>query len=125
MNKETTQEVVYTEFIGEKGIKEVSNIEDDYVDITLEDSQTVKLKKSLFEIIKAEKRGVGNVTENINAALGREILEIMANYGLECDDISRVVNAAGNIAHNLREVKIGEMFSCNSSGSIKISKLLA
>ena len=118
------EEITYEAYIGNRGVKEIKEDDDGYATITLEDDQELKLKYSLYLLIRAGAKGHGNVTDNINAALGRQLLETLADYDLDCDDISRVVQATGTLAHNLREIKIGEAFECNSSGSIKLSKLL-
>jgi len=121
--EETKKEFKFKAYIGERGITK-TEIKGDETIVKFEGEVAFTIKTKLFELIKGKEKGVGDVTDNINAAIARQFLGIMGEYGLDCDDIGRVVASVGNLAENLREMKVGEAFKCKSIGGIKISQLL-
>lgn len=108
------------------GDKEVTNVveEDDSVLVKLEDDQNITLRKPLYDLIVKDKVGNGNVTDCTRVYIAKEILEKLAEYGLEVVDIEGIASSLGNLVHNLRELKIGEKFGTINSNDIKLSDII-
>jgi len=113
-------------YIGEKKIRAVmvDTKDDTIVNITFKDNTEVALKQKLFDLIKMENKGNGTVTECVNAYVARKFLLELADYGLTVSSLEGVAGAIGNLANNLKEIKIGEKFGVSHTLNIKLSDIV-
>ena len=113
-----------TLYIGDKEIKTVAEIGSG-VTIKFEDGQIISLQKKLYDLIVKKEIGTGTVTDCVRAYIAKKFLLEAADYGLETQDLEGLANSIGTLAHNLREIKIGEKFGCTNSADIKLSELIS
>lgn len=112
-----------TQYIGNQKI--VNEIEKDgMVEVTLKDKTSFEMNKELLEKIKIEKNGNGNITDVVSDYFSRKFLAELAYYDLDYMFALSASSGVATLAHNLRENAIGKAFDCNSSETMKLSKIV-
>lgn len=111
------------QYIGKKKIKSTLE-EDKAIVLTLEDDQTVRMNKELFEIVVSGEEGEGDITDVVRAYFAKTFLTQLAYYDLDYYMAEQIAQGLHTLAHNLREEAIQRKFEVDSSDSIKISDLI-
>jgi len=111
-------------FIGTKEIKitldkDEKNLSVEFVD----DNNSVVINKELFDLIKSETKGTGNVTDNINDLFARKFLAELAYYDLGFYFCRNIANSIEVLAHNLREELLRSTFNCSGGDDINLRLL--
>jgi hypothetical protein len=110
-------------YIGEKEIKATFD-EGDSIKVEFVDEPSCSIDKKLFEIIKSEEKGVGNVTDATVHYFSKLFLAQLAEYDLEMYMIEGVSQGIRTLAHNLREGLISKTFKCDGALGIKLKTLI-
>lgn len=111
-------------FIGDKEIKMVNEKDEKTVVLEFVGDPSVTINKDLFDLIKSEEKGNGNVTDNINAYFSRKFLAELAYYNLNYYFVGGTAVAMETLAHNLREELLSKTFNCNGANDISVQHLL-
>lgn len=111
-------------FIGNKSVKMVNEKDEKTVVLEFLDEPSVTINKELFELVKTDEKGNGNVTDNINNYFARKFLAELAYYNLDYYFASSVSIAIETLAHNLREELFAKAFGSTGANDIKLIKLL-
>ena len=110
------------QYIGELQIKTTEVDKEDVV-VTFKDGSTERMKKLLFDDISSEKKGIGDVTDNIRTLVAMNTLKLMVDYGLKSWHVDHVSRGLTNLVINLKEQKIGEKFGVRDSMDIDLADL--
>ncbi len=112
-------------FIGNREIKATFE-EENGIDIKLEldDDSSVVINKELFDFVKSEEKGDGNISDNINYYFAKKFIAELAYYGLDFYFANNVGIAMGTLAHNLREDLFKKAFNCTGGDTINLKLLL-
>lgn len=111
-------------FIGDKEIKMTTEKDEKTIVVEFATDPAVTINKELFDLIKSEEKGNGNVTDNVNAYFSRKFLAELAYYNLDYYFAGSVGIAMETLSHNLREELFAKTFACSGANDIKITKLL-
>jgi len=112
-------------YIGENKVMGEFGIEDDEgkVKLTFDGHPTIVISRSLYELVKADRKYNGNVTDRICTTLATKFLSDLGKYGLEYNMIINVTTFMQNLGHNLREEMFKKMYG-KSINDIDIKDLL-
>lgn len=110
-------------YIGEKEIKATFPDGEKDLKVELADGGTIIINKELFDLIKSEKKGEGDITDHVRDYFARKFVTEMAYYGLTYAFVSVIGNGMDNIIWNLRENAIKKAFDCPGSTEIKLISL--
>ena len=111
-------------FIGAKEIKMTTEKDETKIVLEFLDEPSIIMNKELFDLIKSEEKGNGNVTDNINNHFARKYLAELAYYDLDYYFSGSVALATETLAHNLREELFARAFGSTGANDIKLIKLL-
>ena len=111
-------------YIGNKRIKNTQILTDDKIKVIMAEGEPFEINTKLFEKIKTEKVGQGNIVDNIRNYFARKFLAELAYNDLDFFFAENIGTGLGVLAHNLREQKISEAFKVSSTDGIKLSKLI-
>lgn len=110
-------------FIGSKEVKVVMDKDEKNVSVDFDDNTSTTINKELFELIKSEEKGNGNVTDNVNDFFARKFLAELAYYELGYYFSRNVSSAMEVLAHNLREELLKKTFNCTGGDDINLRLL--
>lgn len=111
-------------FIGDKEVKMTTEKDEKTIVVEFSGDPSITINKELFDLIKSDEKGNGNVTDNINAYFARKFLAELAYYNLEYCFAGSTGIAMETLAHNLREELFRKTFNCGGANNINISNLL-
>ncbi len=111
------------QFIGNKKIKKTEVLTNGKINVIMAEGEPFEISEKIFNGIKTEKVGQGNITDNINSFFARKFLAELALEDLDFSFAKNVGMSLEILAHNLREQKISESFKAPSSDNIKLSQL--
>lgn len=109
-------------YIGDKKVK--VTIKGEIVIVNPENGTKFEINKELWEKIKSDKKGLGNVTDIINDYFCRKFLAELALYDLDYMFAMSIGSGIATLAHNLREQAIGKALDCSCSETVKLSKII-
>lgn len=111
-------------FIGIEKIESTFEQKDNKVKINLGDKKEFTMNKDLFELLKTEEEGIGNIEDNINHYFATKFLAELSMYGLKFYHIENVLMKLENLSHNLREQMVARKFDCSGLRDFDIKYLL-
>lgn len=89
-----------------------------------ESKQPITLRKELYDVIKSETKGEGDVTDRVRHFLCSKFLHEMAELELNCFMIGVVTRGMDNLILNAQEASVSKKFDCDGYGGMKISDAL-
>ncbi len=113
-------------YIGENKVMGEFQVEGDEskVKLAFEGHPEITISRALYDLVKADQKYNGNVTDRICTTLATKFLSEMGKYGLEYNMIINVANFMQNLGHNLREELIKKKFG-KGSNDLDIKEILS
>jgi hypothetical protein len=110
-------------FIGSKEVKVTMPKGEKELSVEFDDETSTVINKELYDLIKSEEKGAGNVTDNVNDFFARKFLAELAYYELGHYFVRNVANSMEVLAHNLREELFKKTFNCTGGDDINLKLL--
>jgi hypothetical protein len=111
-------------YIGELSIRQAQQDGDNVIVTFKKEHPEITIDEKLYNEIKSESKGRGNVTDVVSHLLATKLLMQLAEYNLEYYMIDTVGTKAKVLAHNLREDIFSKAFNCQGTDEIKIKQLI-
>ena len=112
-------------YIGNQEVKMTMPEGKTLLKVEFDDKSSTVINKELFDLIKSEEKGVGNVTDNVNHYFSKKFIAELSMYDLEFYFAGSVGTAMGVLVHNLRENLFQTTFKCGSTDNIGLKKLVS
>lgn len=82
------------------------------------------MRKELYDVIKAEVKSEGDVTDRVRHFFCSKFLQELAEYEMDCFMVGVVTRGMDNLILNAQEAAVSKKFECEGYGGMKISAAL-
>ena len=113
-------------FIGACEIEKEMLFEGDetLVEITAVDHEPIRLCRAVYDVIKSEEKGNGDITDMVTRYFASKFFKDLADSNLDYYMVANVCASLQTLVHNARERLLSDTFDCSGGDAIKLSLVL-